>query len=74
MILVVDDELDRTLLTAILTAEGYRLWAADGGELALESIPETTPQLILLDIRMPSMDGFEICRRLKESPETAVSA
>jgi two-component system, cell cycle sensor histidine kinase and response regulator CckA len=71
-ILVVDDESDsRTLLTTILTAEGYRVRPADGGELALASIAVERPDLILLDIRMPGLDGFEVCRRLKENPETA---
>jgi PAS domain S-box-containing protein len=71
MILAVDDESEsRRLLTAILTAEGYSVRAADGGELALASLAVKRPQLILLDIRMPGKDGFEICRRLKESADT----
>jgi PAS domain S-box-containing protein len=70
-ILVVDDESEsRTLLTAILTAEGYQVRTADGGELALASIAVKPPELILLDIRMPGMDGFEVCRLLKESEVT----
>ena len=71
MILVVDDEAEsRRLLTAILIAEGYTVRAADGGQLALASRTLRRPELILLDIRMPGMDGFEVCRRLKENPET----
>ena len=71
MILVVDDEAEsRTLLTAILTAEGYDVRTADEGELALASIAGGRPELILLDIRMPGMDGFETCRRLKHSADT----
>jgi two-component system, cell cycle sensor histidine kinase and response regulator CckA len=70
-ILVVDDESEsRTLLTTVLAAEGYRVRPADGGELALASIAVERPELILLDIRMPGMDGFEVCRRLKDSAET----
>ncbi len=70
-ILVVEDDTEsRTLLTALLTAEGYEVRAADGGELALESVSVRRPELILLDIRMPGMDGFEVCRRLKENVET----
>ena len=70
-ILVVDDESEsRKLLTAILTAEGYDVRAADGGRLALTSLAVTRPELILLDIRMPGMDGFEVCRRLKENVAT----
>ena len=68
MILVVDDEADsRKLLTSLLSSEGYTVRAADGGELALASVSITRPDLILLDFRMPGMDGFEVCRKLKES-------
>src|SRR5579864_4398817 len=70
-ILVVDDESEsRTLLTAILTAEGYGVRLADGGALALASIELNRPELILLDVRMPGLDGFEVCRRLKQRDET----
>jgi two-component system cell cycle sensor histidine kinase/response regulator CckA len=70
-ILVVEDDTEsRTLLTSLLTAEGYEVRAADGGELALESVAVRRPELILLDIRMPGMDGFEVCRHLKENVET----
>jgi DNA-binding response OmpR family regulator len=70
-IVVVDDESEsRTLLTAILTAEGYDVRPADSGNLALAYIAAHLPDLILLDIRMPGMDGFEVCRRLKERAET----
>ena len=70
-ILVVEDDTEsRKLLTALLTAEGYNVRAADRGELALESVAVQRPELILLDIRMPGMDGFEVCRRLKENPQT----
>jgi PAS domain S-box-containing protein len=65
-ILVVDDEADSlSLLTGILASEGYRVRAADSGELALISVDASLPELILLDIRMPDLDGFEVCRRLK---------
>src|SRR5947209_9594430 len=70
-ILVVDDEPEsRRLVTEILTAEGYDVRAADGGRLALTSLAVTRPELILLDIRMPGMDGFEVCRRIKENVAT----
>jgi PAS domain S-box-containing protein len=70
-IVVVDDESEsRKLLTAILTAEGYEVRPADKGALALASIAVERPELILLDIHMPGMDGFEVCRRLKASGET----
>jgi len=71
MILVVDDEFEsRTLLTAMLTAEGYAVRTADSGELALAAIAARLPDMVLLDIRMPGIDGFEVCRRLHANPET----
>ncbi len=70
-ILVVDDESDSlALLTGILAAEGYHVRSANSGQLALASIAARAPELILLDIRMPGIDGFEVCRRLQASEET----
>jgi PAS domain S-box-containing protein len=70
-ILVVDDEPDSLrLLTEILTKEGYEVRPADTGELALASVAIKAPELILMDIRMPVMDGFEVCRRLKADVRT----
>lgn len=67
-ILVVDDESESLLLlTNLLTGEGYNVRPADSGELALASVAVKPPELILLDIRMPGMGGFEVCRRLKAS-------
>jgi PAS domain S-box-containing protein len=67
-ILVVDDESRAIeLLTSILEGEGYEVQAADSGKLALISIAAQPPELILLDVKMPMMDGFEVCRRLKET-------
>lgn len=71
-ILVVDDTTDTLrLLADILTAAGFAVRAADSGELALTSAFLQPPELVLLDIRMPKMDGFEVCRRLKADPRTA---
>jgi PAS domain S-box-containing protein len=71
VILVADDEADSLkLLSEILRAEGYAVRAADSGRLALASAAAHTPDLILLDLRMPGMDGLEVCRRLKESEAT----
>jgi DNA-binding response OmpR family regulator len=58
------------ILTNILVDEGYDVRPADSGELALASIEAKKPELILLDIRMPGMDGFEVCRRLKARSDT----
>ncbi len=65
-ILIVDDNAaNLRLLTDILNAEGYSVRPVTGGELALRSIKTKMPSVILLDVLMPEMDGFEVCRRLK---------
>lgn len=70
-ILVVDDtQMSLKLLTTILAAEGYQVRAADSGELALASVAAMPPALILLDILMPDMDGFEVLRRLQAQEAT----
>src|SRR5215831_12898090 len=70
-ILVVDDEADSlSLLTGVLAAEGYHVRSADSGKLALVSVAAWLPKLILLDIRMPGLDGFEVCRRLKAADQS----
>ncbi len=71
-ILVVDDTVaNLRLLTDILTQAGYRVRPAERPQLALESALAHPPGLILLDVRMPEMDGFELCRRLKRDKRTA---
>jgi signal transduction histidine kinase len=70
-ILVVDDEpINITILGAILESD-YDIRAATGGEDALDSVALDQPDLVLLDILMPGMDGYEVCRRLKSDPATA---
>lgn len=70
-VLVVDDQpANIRLLTDLLTQSGYRVKGAPGGKWALKSLVGTLPDLILLDIKMPDMDGFEVCRRLKEDERT----
>jgi adenylate cyclase len=65
-ILIVDDnETNRCLLTARLGAEGYQTVEAESGERALAVVNEVTADVILLDVMMPKIDGFEVCRRLK---------
>ena len=70
-ILVVDDiEANVRLLEAKLTAEYYEVSTAADGAKALEIAAATVPDLILLDVMMPGLDGFEVCRRLKADPIT----
>jgi two-component system, sensor histidine kinase and response regulator len=65
-ILVVDDTLDNCLLIqAILQDEGYQVELADGGRAALQTIEQSPPDLILLDVMMPEMDGYEVTRRIR---------
>ncbi|RZI41182.1 EAL domain-containing protein [Herbaspirillum sp. HC18] len=67
-ILVVDDTpADCHFVAAILAAQGYRVRSAHNGRQALEEIDTAAPDLILLDINMPDMDGFELCRQIKQS-------
>ncbi|MDH3972935.1 MAG: response regulator [Deltaproteobacteria bacterium] len=72
-ILVVDDSPESLqLLTGILMDQGYKVRPAREPNLALESAFANSPDLILLDVKMPGMDGFEVCRRLKQDERTAV--
>ncbi|OGR32656.1 MAG: hypothetical protein A2091_03595 [Desulfuromonadales bacterium GWD2_61_12] len=71
IILAVDDTpAHLELLEALLTPAGYLVRRAAGGETALAAVAADPPDLILLDLRMPDMDGFEVCRRLKAGEKT----
>ena len=71
-ILVVDDDLSNLkLLVSLLDQEGYHVRPVNSGELALRTIDALPPDLILLDINMPKMDGYQVCNQLKTNPLTA---
>lgn len=71
-VLVVDDILPNVkLLEAKLTSEYYEVLTAMNGEEALKKVAEESPDIVLLDVMMPGMDGFEVCTRIKSSPESA---
>jgi len=71
-VLVVDDEeQNRTLLRDPLEAQGYTVTEAVNGNEALEKAVQDSPDVILLDLMMPGLDGFEVCRRLKKQDATA---
>ncbi|QLC49193.1 response regulator [Methanolobus zinderi] len=70
-LLIVDEELDAlTALRVALESEGYNVVVALDGFEGLEKAKTENPDAILLDIMMPGMDGFEVCKRLKSDPST----
>ncbi|MBE9228850.1 hybrid sensor histidine kinase/response regulator [Phormidium sp. LEGE 05292] len=70
-LLLVDDSPDNLrLLSLMLTENGYKTRKVINGERALQAVEVITPDLILLDINMPDMNGYEVCRRLKQSDKT----
>lgn len=70
-VLVVDDDFDcRTMVKTILESSGYEALDAASGPIALELLKETTVDLIVLDIMMPEMTGYDVVVRLKQRPET----
>jgi putative two-component system response regulator len=73
-ILVVDDHpSSRMTAVALLSVEGYDVIEAESGATALAQLQQTNPDLILLDVMMPGMDGYEVCRRLKEDELTRLT-
>ncbi|MDH4012288.1 MAG: PAS domain S-box protein, partial [Desulfobacterales bacterium] len=70
-ILIVDDEISNLqMLTQLLSDEGYQIQTAKEPRFAIESAMAQPPNLILLDVRMTGMDGFEVCKRLKQDERT----
>ncbi|MEW6270580.1 MAG: response regulator [Thermodesulfobacteriota bacterium] len=71
-VLVVDDDEDsRRLLAHLLERKGYSVVLADGGASALSTLAQQDVDVVVLDVMMPNMDGFAVCRELKKSPGTA---
>jgi diguanylate cyclase (GGDEF)-like protein/PAS domain S-box-containing protein len=71
VILIVDDLPDNLrVLSAALSGQGFQIRCAKSGAIALMAVETTSPDLILLDIKMPEMDGYEVCKRLKDSAAT----
>jgi two-component system alkaline phosphatase synthesis response regulator PhoP len=69
-ILIADDnENIREVLTYLLEDEGYKPWLAKDGADALEKVREVHPDILLLDIMMPEINGYEVCRVIKNDPE-----
>ena len=72
-ILVVDDDANICeLLRLYLTKEGYQVTTAGDGEEGLEKFNQIKPDMVLLDVMMPRMDGLEVCRRIRKAGNTPV--
>jgi class 3 adenylate cyclase len=72
-VLVVDDtEKNVKLLADLLTFKGYTVVTAGGGKEALDKVVSERPDLVLLDVMMPDMNGYDVCRRIREAPGTAM--
>jgi len=70
-ILIVEDEESLLKLESILLiSKGFEVKGVSNGRAALEAVAEEQPDLILLDIMLPEIDGFEVCRRIKSEPAT----
>jgi len=70
-VLIVDDTETNIDILVDTLGDDYDIAVAMDGEGALEAVEEEPPDLILLDIMMPDMDGYEVCKRLKDNPKTA---
>src|ERR1043165_6090342 len=72
LVLIVDDEyIGRETLQSVLEGEGYELEMAENGHQAIEKAKKLLPDVILLDVMMPGMTGFEVCQRIRSDPEIA---
>jgi len=69
--LVDDDEMLRKITGALLTRQGFDVTVIENGPTALEQLKITRPDIILLDVMMPDMDGFSVCREIRANPRTA---
>lgn len=71
-ILIVEDDPDAAqLIEIVLRREGFKTLTACDGWDALHKVQEEKPALVVLDVMMPSIDGYEVCRRLRSDPDTA---
>ena len=72
LVLIVDDEyIGRETLQSVLEGEGYDLEMAENGPQAIEKAKQLLPDVILLDVMMPGMTGFEVCQRIRSDPQIA---
>lgn len=71
-VLVVDDNKENRELLSLIFEDDYTVKSVDSGQACLDVCLDTKPDILLLDVNMPNMDGYEVCRRLKKEPETAL--
>ncbi len=69
--LVVDDDAVRELIETVLSDEGYRVRTAENGRAALTLVRDEPPDLVLMDVNMPILDGISACRQLRHDRDTA---
>jgi DNA-binding response OmpR family regulator len=75
VILVVDDEFDTLELTEmVFESEGFEVWTAASGSEAMAILTQRTPDLMLLDMRMPDENGLEVCRKIRSSPNRQIAS
>ena len=72
-VMIVDDNADNRILLEDIVEDQYEFVSFDTGRACLDEVSEEKPDIILLDVHMPGMDGYEVCRTLKESPETGLT-
>lgn len=70
-ILIVDDDRKITLLLTSVFEQDFDVFVAENGKLALEHIMKSAPDIVISDVIMPEMDGFELCKQIKQNPKTA---
>ncbi|HSH04717.1 MAG TPA: response regulator [Anaerolineae bacterium] len=71
-VLIVDDEAGtRDMLRMLLELDGFTVFEAEDGEDALDQVDENHPDVIILDVMMPILDGISVCKELRKAPETA---
>lgn len=70
ILVVEDEEVLRDLETIVLKLRGYDVIAVSNGQAALDALTEQKPDLVLLDVMLPEMNGFEVCRHIKSAPST----
>jgi CheY-like chemotaxis protein len=71
LVIVEDDPAQRKLMEVVLAAEEYRIFGANDGEEGMALVQRELPSAVVADVMMPSLDGFEMCRRLRTDPKTA---